>query len=245
MKEAIALQKVNICEEEPVEFLLNGNKLVTFMCTLNELKELAVGHLFSRGIIKNINELTSLGACKDMKMIFASTSQEVDFNGIELNTVLSSGCGNGIKFNDSIVNLPKIESDFHITMEDIKELAIKMFSMAYMYKKFGGMHCAAVSDGNDLLALCEDVGRHNAVDKVIGKSMLENVDFKKSLILTTGRISTDMVLKAANVSCPFIASRSIPTTSALELAESLGITIIGRVVSSNPIVYMCEERIAM
>lgn len=245
MKETIVLQKVNICEEEPIEFLLNGKNLVTFMCTLNELKELAVGHLYSRGIINNANDLTSLGACKDMKMIFATTSQEVDFKGIELNTVLSSGCGSGVKFNNSIANLPKVESEFHVSMEEVKKIAIEMFSKAQMYKKYGGMHCAAVSDGNELLALCEDVGRHNAVDKVIGKAMLNNVDFKKSMILTTGRISTDMVLKAANVSCPFIASRSIPTTSALELAENLGITVIGRVVSSSPIVYMYEERIAM
>jgi FdhD protein len=245
MKNTVALQKVNICEEEPIEFLLNGKNLVTFMCTLNELKELAVGHLYSRGIINNANDLTSLGACKDMKMIFATTSQEVDFKGIELNTVLSSGCGSGVKFNNSITNLPKVESEFHVSMDEVKKIAIEMFSRAQMYKKYGGMHCAAVSDGNELLALCEDVGRHNAVDKVIGKAMLNNVDFKKSMILTTGRISTDMVLKAANVSCPFIASRSIPTTSALELAENLGITVIGRVVSSSPIVYMYEERIAM
>lgn len=245
MKESIVLQKVNICEEEPVEFLLNGKTLVTFMCTLSELKELAIGHLYSRGIIKSVEDLTSLGACKDMKMIFATTSQEVDFKGIELNTVLSSGCGSGVKFNEKIANLPKIESNFHVTMDEVKELAVEMFTKAQMYKKYGGMHCAAVSDGSYLIALCEDVGRHNAVDKVIGKAILKCVDFKQSMILTTGRISTDMVLKAANVSCPFIATRSIPTTSALELANNLGITIIGRVVSSSPIVYMNEERIAI
>lgn len=245
MKETMVLQKVNICEEEPVEFQLNGKSLVTFMCTLDELKELAVGHLLSRRIIKNVNDLTSLGACKDMKMIFATTSQEVDFKGIELNTVLSSGCGSGIKFNESIAILPKIESNFHVSMDEVKKIAVEMFTKAQMYKRYGGMHCAAVSDGNEILALCEDVGRHNAVDKVIGKSHFKHVDFKQSMIVTTGRISTDMVLKAANVSCPFIASRSIPTTSALELANNLGITVIGRVVSSSPIVYMCEERIAM
>lgn len=245
MKETMMLQKINICEEEPVEFLLNGKNLVTFMCTLSELKELAIGHLYSRGIIKDINELTSLGACKDMKMIFASTSHEVDLEGIELSTVLSSGCGSGIKFNKAITELPKVNSEFRVSMDEVKEIAIEMFTKALMYKKFGGMHCAALSDGTEILALCEDVGRHNAVDKVIGKSVLHKVDFKKSMIITTGRISTDMVLKAANVSCPFIASRSIPTTSALELASKLGITVIGRVVSSNPIVYMYEERIAM
>ena len=245
MKETMVLQKVNICEEEPVEFVLNGKSIVTFMCTLEELKELAIGHLFSRGIIKDVAELSSLGACKDMKMIFGTTSKEIDFEGIELNTVLSSGCGNGVKFNGAITKLPKINSDFHISMSEVKELAIEMFSKALMYKQYGGMHCAAVSDGNEILALSEDVGRHNAVDKVIGKGLLRKVDFSQSMIITTGRISTDMVLKAANISCPLIVSRSIPTTSALELANNLGITIIGRVVSSKPIVYMYEERIAI
>lgn len=245
MKETMVLQKVNICEEEPVEFLLNGKNLVTFMCTLEELKELAIGHLYSRGIIKNADEISSLGACKDLKMIFGTTTQEVDFNGIELNTVLQSGCGSGVKFNNSITKLPKIKSDFHISLDTIKERAVEMFSQAYMYKQYGGMHCAAVSDGKEIIALCEDVGRHNAVDKVIGKALLLDVDFSQSMIITTGRISTDMVLKAANIACPLIASRSIPTTSALELANKLGITVIGRVVSSKPVIYMYEERIAI
>lgn len=245
MKETIVLQKVNICEEEPVEFLLNGKNLVTFMCTLEELKELAIGHLYSRGIIKNAAEISSLGACKDLKMIFGTTTGEVDFDGIELNTVLQSGCGSGVKFNSSLARLPKIKSDFHISLDKIKERAVEMFSQAYMYKQYGGMHCAAVSDGNEIIALCEDVGRHNAVDKVIGKALLSDVDFSQSMIITTGRISTDMVLKAANIACPLIASRSIPTTSALELANNLGITVIGRVVSSKPVIYMYEERIAI
>ncbi len=245
MKETMVLQKVNICEEEPVEFELNGKNLVTFMCTLEELKELAVGHLYSRGIIKSADDLSSLGACKDMKMIFGNTSKEVDFEGIELKTVLSSGCGSGVKFNEAITKLPKINSNFQISMDEVKKMAIEMFSKAQMYKQYGGMHCAAVSDGNEILALSEDVGRHNAVDKVIGKGLLKKVDFSQCMIITTGRISTDMVLKAANIACPLIVSRSIPTTSALELANNLGITVIGRVVSSNPIVYMYEERIAI
>ncbi len=245
MKETVVLQKVNICEEEPVEFLLNGKNLVTFMCTPNELKELAIGHLSSRGIIKSLKDITSLGACKDMKMIFATSSHEIDLKGIELSTVLTSGCGGGVKFNESIAELPKIESDFHISIEEVKKLAVEMFSKAMMYKKYGGMHCAALSDGSEIIALCEDVGRHNAVDKVIGKGMLKEVNFRHTMLVTTGRISTDMILKAANVACPFIVSRSIPTTSALELANNLGITVIGRIASSKPIVYMYEERIAM
>ncbi|MFA9424612.1 MAG: formate dehydrogenase accessory sulfurtransferase FdhD [Sedimentibacter sp.] len=245
MKETMILQKVNICEEEPVEFLLNGKSLVTFMCTLEELKELAIGHLYGRGIIKYADDLSSLGACKDMKMIFGTTSKEVDFEGIELKTVLSSGCGSGVKFNEALTKLPKINSNFQISMEKIKLMAVEMFSKAQMYKQYGGMHCAAISDGNEILGLCEDVGRHNAVDKVIGKGLLKKIDFSQCMIITTGRISTDMVLKAANIACPLIVSRSIPTTSALELANNLGITVIGRVVSSNPLVYMYEERIAI
>ncbi|WP_313346438.1 formate dehydrogenase accessory sulfurtransferase FdhD [Sedimentibacter sp.] len=245
MKETMVLQKINICEEEPVQLLLNGKNLVTFMCTPSELKELAIGHLFSRGLINSAKDLSSLGACKDMKMIFAISSVEVDFSGIELSTVLSSGCGSGVKFNESIAKLPKVESDFHISIEGVKKIAIEMFSKANMYKKYGGMHCAALSDESEIFALCEDVGRHNAVDKVIGKGMLKEVNFSNTMLMTTGRISTDMILKAANVKCPFVVSRSIPTTSALELANNLGITVIGRINSSNPIVYMYEERIAI
>ena len=118
-----------------------------------------------------------------------------------------------------------------------------MFSNAELYKNHGGVHCAALSDNNKILALMEDVGRHNAVDKVIGKGVLQGTVFSDSIIFTTGRISTDMVLKAVNAGIPIVVSRSIPTTMAYEIAEKLGITIVGRILSKQPALYTHEERI--
>ena len=180
-----------------------------------------------------------------MGKIYGITTASIDFERIDLNTVLSSNCtGGGDKFSDQLLKISKIQSTFQISMENVKRLIIEMFSKAEMYKHTGGMHCAAISDGNKIIALSEDVGRHNAVDKTIGKGLFLGVDFSRVMMMTTGRISSDMVLKAANANCPFIVSRSIPTTLALELADKLGITLIGRAVSSNPIIYIYKERVS-
>lgn len=245
MSQTLIFQKVNICEEEPVDLMVNGKRIVTFMCTLKNLRELAVGHLYSRGMIKDLKEIYSLSILEDMGKIYGITTNTMDFENFELSTILSSNCGcGGDKFSDKLLKMPKIKSKFKISMERVKELTVEMFSKAEMYKHIGGMHCAAISDGKDILALNEDVGRHNAADKTIGEALLSGVDFSQVMIMTTGRISSDMIIKAANVSCPLIVSRSIPTTLALELANKLGITLIGRAVSSKPIIYIYKERIA-
>ena len=243
MKQISKLHKTNICEEEPVEFYLNSKHITTFMCTLQELRELAIGHLFSRGIIKNPLELATLAACEDMRKIYASLDNNKNIDGLDLGTLLTSNCG-GAKFNDHLEEIRTISSDFQISILKIRHLMADMHANATMYKTIGGMHCAAVASKDSIITLSEDVGRHNAVDKVLGKTLFMEMDFTQSMILTTGRISSDMILKAANASCPCIISRSIATTLALELAEKLGITVIGRALSSTPIVYNNKERIA-
>lgn len=245
MGQTMIIQKVNICEEEPVDLILNGKRIVTFMCTPKDLRELAIGHLYSRGLINDIRELYALAACDDMSRIYGVTSKKIDMEGYDLNTILSSCCGSGSgeRFNEKLYEIPQNKSPFQVSMKKIKELTIKMFSMAEMYKNLGGMHCAAIANGDGIIALREDVGRHNAVDKIIGKGLLLEIDFSKLMIMTTGRISSDMILKSSNVRCPIIVSRSIPTTLAIELAEKLGITIIGRAVSSRPIVYTHKQRL--
>jgi FdhD protein len=234
---------INLCEEAPVELIVNGKKYLTFMCTPSNLNELAAGHLYSSGLIEVVNDIYTLAACDDMRKISIQMAKNIDESGFQLNNVLASSCGSGPQFNERFFQRPKNESSYTISLTKLKELSIEMFSSAELYKKHGGVHCAALSDGNEILALREDVGRHNAVDKVIGKGVFLETDFKNSIIMTTGRISTDMILKAVNAGIPIIASRSIPTTMAYEIAEKLGITIVGRIVSKNPVVYTHEERI--
>lgn len=237
-------RKQNICQEEPVELYLNGKKLVTFMCTLENLRELALGHLFARGIIQSPFDLDTMAACADMRKIYATTSKDIAFEKLVLETVLTSSCGSGSKFNEEAIAQSRIGATFDVSLGKVRELMGAMFSNAELYQTTGGMHCMAIANQEKILVQCEDVGRHNAADKAIGKALLTGVKLDQSMLLSTGRISSDLVLKAANVGCPLIASRSIITSSGLELADQLGITIVGRAVSSNPIVYLHEERIA-
>ena len=107
------------------------------------------------------------------------------------------------------------------------------------------MHCAALADANEVLAVREDVGRHNALDKASGKGVFLSADFSRSVLLSTGRVATDMALKAVSIGTPIIATRSIPTSMALEIAERLGITMIGRIASSSPVVYCHGQRVLL
>jgi FdhD protein len=141
-----------------------------------------------------------------------------------------------------------------------------MFSRAILYRETGGMHCAALAadltarttgtpaaaegksdlpEGTSYFIVREDVGRHNAVDKVLGRAFMDRVDFSASCILTSGRIAADMILKAAAAKVPVIVSRSIPTTTAFEIAQTAGITLIGRIGSEAPHIYCGPERVLL
>ncbi|RCW40618.1 MULTISPECIES: formate dehydrogenase accessory sulfurtransferase FdhD [unclassified Halanaerobium] len=237
------LSKLNICEEVPVELNVNEKKLLTFMCTPQNLNELAVGYLYNKGLIQGIDDIMSLAACEDLKIINIKSSRTIAEAEYSLNSILVTGCGSNSGFKENFYNLEKINSDLMISLENVKKLTIEMLKKAVIYKKTGGVHCSAISDQDELLIVREDVGRHNAVDKVVGRALFEGIELAKSIIITTGRISSDMILKAVSSRIPIIISRSIPSSLALEIAEEIGITIIGRAVSKKPIVYTHEDRI--
>ncbi len=243
MSEQLRIKKINVCEEAPVELILNGRKLVTFMCTPINLNELALGYLYSRGLISKAEEVFSLAACEDMKKVYVITSNKYAEEEYSLSQVLESSCGSGVVFSEKFLKNKKINSPYHISMVKLRELSTTMLKKAVLYKKMGGLHCASLANEKSILFLREDVGRHNAVDKVIGKGLLSEANFQRTVIMTTGRISVDMVLKSISPKIPIIVSRSIPSTLAIEIAEQLGITIVGRIFSNQPIVYTHGHRI--
>jgi len=132
-----------------------------------------------------------------------------------------------------------------------------MFKAAVMYRDTGGMHCAALAlpagasapagptAGARYFVVREDVGRHNAMDKILGRAFMDRVDFSSACALTSGRIAADMILKAVAAGVPVVVSRSIPTTTAFEIAEAAGVTVVGRVGDAEPIVYTHPERIRL
>ena len=146
----------------------------------------------------------------------------------------------------------RLPSGFAVTLSALKTWAQVMYEAAELYRRTGGMHCAALAlsnqalpDGDKYFVVREDVGRHNAVDKVIGRGCIDRIDFSSACLLTSGRIAADMVRKVVAARIPVIVSRSIPTTAAYAIAQKAGLTLVGRIGDEEPSVYTGPERICL
>jgi FdhD protein len=143
--------------------------------------------------------------------------------------ILTSGCGGGITFRIDHRLFPRLASRLRVTPATLAERMKDLFAAAVLYRESRGIHGAALSDGERLLVVAEDVGRHNAVDKVKGEALLRGIPTADRILLSTGRISSEMLLKAARMGVPVVASRTSPTEMAVALAEQLGVTVCGYV----------------
>jgi FdhD protein len=230
-----------LAPERAVDLEVNGVRVATLMCTPYDLDALAIGHLASTGLIASLDEVLSLHICPDNSRVSLRCARDpVPAAPV---AVTSSACGASAVSLFGVERAPSLPLGATFPLESIRDRAREMFDRAVMHKTIGGMHCAALANRDGLICVFEDVGRHNAIDKAIGRGLVDRVDFARCCILSSGRIATDMAAKAIMVGVPVIVTRSIPTTSAHAMAVDKGLTMIGRVVSSSPIVYTMRERI--
>ena len=228
--------------EAPVALHVDGTLLAVLMCTPVDLDELAYGHLLGRRIIASAQDVRSLSICPDMRSVSIATFSGAGAHAASEGYVFS-GCGAAAipsGQDGRTPDIPRVSSV--VSLPALEAWAKEMFSKAELYRKTGGMHVAALANDSQLIVR-EDVGRHNAVDKVIGRALLDGMDFSKSVLLTSGRIAADMVMKASAAGIPVLVTRSIPTTEAYRLAMESGITLVGRILSSGPIIYTYRDRI--
>ena len=237
-----------IAEEKPFYLLINTTFWATILCSPTNLKELSVGHFLSEGIIKSTEEIEEVILKQQESTCYVKLKPEIEVKN-RVNTsrlharIIHSACGDSSDYQNSAKNL-KIKSalkvEAQIIFDSVKQLNFK----AEGYRLTGGFHVAAIykTDG-ELVALAEDVGRHNAVDKVIGIAALNNVDFGECFLALSGRISGDVAFKAANVGLPIIASLSAALSSGITMAESVDLTLAGFVRGKRINIYTCPERI--
>jgi len=207
------------------------------MCTPDQLEELATGWLHGEGYIETLNDLVKLRPCATDLGFWAEVPPErleqVRVEGRK--SVLASGCGAVSVFlaePDSIRPVP--ERGEPPQPERLRALFKGLFARGERYRDTGGIHAAALSDGSELLAHAEDIGRHNAVDKVIGAMLLARRKPAGLGLLVTGRISAELAAKAGRAGLAWIATPSVPSTLAVEIARQTGMVLVGRAVSGAP-----------
>ena len=229
----------SIALEKRIKVSVNGKDVLSLYCTPLMIRELVVGMFMTEDIIKG-------GWCAERMEIHYGKEVLVDIPAEgEASTegaVITSGCIGGITFPKRLT-LQKIHDSFDIRAEGIKALFRKFQNASELYKLTGCVHSAALSNGSEILCLAEDIGRHNAVDKVIGYAILEQIPFKDTIMLASGRLSSEIVSKCARWRIPIVASRTSPTSLAVEIAEESGVTVVGFIRADRLNVYTHPKRI--
>ena len=230
-------QSLDAVEEAPVWLEVNGAPAVTWMCTPAQLDELVVGWLHGEGYIETTADLVSLRPCGKELGFWAQVPAD-RYDGVEAadrRRVLASGCGAVTTILGSLSSLPHRDvTPPELDLPRTRALFKELFARGDRYKETGGIHAAALTDGDQLLHHAEDIGRHNAVDKVIGAALLDGRRLEGLILLVTGRISGELAFKAARARLGAVATPSVPSTLAVEIARSAGTLLVGRAVSGQP-----------
>jgi FdhD protein len=236
-----------VAEEKPLYIFLNRSHYATIFCSPSNLKELAVGHVLSEDIVKSAKEIESV-SLKERSICRIRIKPNVNLERrLELSKpfsrVILSACGSSAPYQFS-GKLPKITSNLKIGAEKILEGVRRLNFIAETFRKTGGVHVAAIySSAGNLIAAAEDVGRHNAVDKVIGIGALNKINFGGCFLSVSGRLTGDMVLKAARLGVPVVASLAAAIDSGITVAKKTNLTLIGFVRGERMNVYNFPERI--
>ncbi len=229
-----------VVREQPLTIMVNGVELATFLCTPAQLDYLTIGFLAFEGIIGGLDDIRDLDVDPENGVVEVELSTELVK---PTKRVFTSGCGMGLTFTLRLSHYPHLASDLSLTPEQIFPLMQQLFEGATMYKASRGIHAAALSDAEQVILLAEDVGRHNALDKILGEAMVKGIRTQGRILLTSGRISSEMLRKGAHMGTPFLISRTSPTTLAIEAAKRLGLTVIGYVRRNSFNLYTHPERL--
>ncbi len=241
------IEEVNdvIAREFPLTIFINKREIVTLVCSPKSLRELAVGFLVSEGLIKKFEDISSMEVQEREGLISINLASSPFTLDSFLRRNIASCCGKGRASLYFINDARQVEGVFSTHLFEGNKLSLFMEEMetkAEGFRLTGGIHCSALG-GDKIIYMSEDIGRHNAVDKVIGYSLISELTLDDKILLLSGRISSEIVIKATRAGIPLIISRSAPTDLAIDLAEDLNITIIGFARDGRFNVYSHPERI--
>jgi FdhD protein len=227
-----------IAVEKKLKVTINGKEIISLYCTPLMIEELVIGLFLTEGILSNKISLERIKIAYGEE-IKVDIPVDIDTLTEGLNT---SRCLCGTTFNKKR-RLEKVKDNFSITVEALEIIFNEFQQKSELFRLTGCFHSAAISDGERILAFAEDIGRHNAVDKVIGYCILHDISFREKLMLVSCRLSSEIVSKCLRWKISTVASRGAPTDLAVEISESSGITLIGFVRGDRLNVYTNTQRI--
>ncbi len=233
-----------VIRERPVCIFVNGRELATLLCTPTDVEDVAVGFLFTEGIIDGIDDIEVMTVSAGLTCVDLWLGNQ-DFDP-PTRRIITSGCGGGVTFDDTDTMLARhqrLESGVTVSSKRLSLLMREVLRWPRVHGITNGVHTSALSDGESLLFVVQDVGRHNTIDRLAGRALREGVPTEEALLLTSGRISSDMLSKAVRMRAPVAISRTSPTSLSVELAEAWNITLIGYARGADFRVYTAPERI--
>ncbi|MEH7306317.1 formate dehydrogenase accessory sulfurtransferase FdhD [Neobacillus drentensis] len=236
----------DIAVESALTIILDGTEFATMVCTPSELKELVVGFLASEGVIRVYQDIHSIHIDEEKGFAYVDLvnthSIQKDFHSKRF---IGSCCGKGRQFyfHNDVKTAKTVMTKITVTPEQCRELMQQMQESSSHFQQTGGVHNAALCTKDGIIAARTDIGRHNALDKLFGYCIINRIPIKDKIIAFSGRISSEVLLKAAKIGVGIILSKSAPTNLALDLAEELGITAVGFIRGNGFNVYTHQERI--
>ena len=231
----------NLGQEVALVVYLDKVELATLMCTPEKLNFLVAGFLRSEGLIDRLDDIAVMRVCDEERVADVRLMRPRQSAG---RRILTSGCGGGVIF-DGGDSLTPVDSDLTVDPSSVLEC---MRTMLHLYPdpaERGGVHVSALCDGAGLLVVARDVGRHNTLDKIWGECLFRDIPTGGRMLLTTGRLSSEMMVKAAKMQVPVTVSVNSPTARAVEMAERLGITAVGYARGARLSVYSHPERLSV
>lgn len=230
-----------VVSEAPLCIHVNGQELATLMCTPTHAEALALGFLRAEDFISGLVDIASIqlsqnGSCVDIWLHKSFTRPQ--------HSIKTSGCGGGLTFDDLTAQREPLPMGELISAQVITARYFELQEKASLYPLSRGVHASALCSRDEILIMAEDVGRHNTLDKLWGRAMQLGIETEERLIVTTGRISSEMLGKAAKMGVPVVASRTSPTSRSVRLAQAWNITLIGYIRRNGLRVYAIPQRLA-
>jgi FdhD protein len=236
---------VPVSQEVPLTIEVNDKELATLLCSPEHIENLVTGFLYTSGIIQNLSQLKSITLDEERWKANVTIEGDGFADDMVFKRIYTSGCGKGVIFHNplDLINRVKIISDFKVSSQVIREFMKTFQKQSQEHQMTHGIHSAALASPGEILIFRDDIGRHNAIDKVIGEAMSNNIGLADKFILTSGRISSEILSKVLRCRMPVIAAIGAPTNQAVKLARQVGLTIVGLVRGPKMIVFSGEERI--